>query len=178
MLLRRSRRALEATGEQTWLLLENSAGAGGTIGRSIDELVAIVERSGTLRASESVSTAAICGYRGSTSATPRPSSSLLDELDDGIGLERLRALHVNDAAAPLGSNRDRHANLGEGLIGDGLAVFVGNPRLQDLPAVLETPGSTGHGPDETSCGSSESFTRPLSVPRRAVATRWPITLLL
>jgi deoxyribonuclease-4 len=74
--------------------------------------------------------------------------ALVAEVDDRIGLGRLRALHVNDAQAPLGSNRDRHANIGEGLLGEGLGAFLSHPRLQALPAVLETPGPDGHGPDE------------------------------
>jgi deoxyribonuclease-4 len=54
---------------------------------------------------------------------------------------------VNDSKTPLGSNRDRHANVGDGLMGSKLGVFLGHPKLQGLPAVLETPGSDGHGPD-------------------------------
>ena len=73
--------------------------------------------------------------------------ALLDELDGGIGLDRLRVLHVNDAQAPLGSNRDRHANIGDGLLGEQLGVFVGHPRLQSLPALLEVPGKDNKGPD-------------------------------
>jgi deoxyribonuclease-4 len=71
----------------------------------------------------------------------------LDELDERIGLDRLRALHVNDALDALGSNRDRHENVPDGVLGRKLAVFLGNERLQGLPAVLETPGSDGHGPN-------------------------------
>jgi deoxyribonuclease-4 len=71
----------------------------------------------------------------------------LDELDSRVGIDRLRALHVNDSKAPLGSNRDRHDNIGEGLMGEELGVFLGHPALQGLPAVLETPGPDGHGPD-------------------------------
>jgi deoxyribonuclease-4 len=73
--------------------------------------------------------------------------AVLDELDRGIGLDRLRALHVNDSKAPLGSNLDRHDNVGEGLLGEKLGVFLGHPRLQGLPAVLEVPGQNGKGPD-------------------------------
>jgi len=73
--------------------------------------------------------------------------ALLDEVDSSIGLDRLRALHVNDSAAALGSNRDRHANIGEGLLGEELGVFLGNPRLQGLPAMLETEGPDKKGPD-------------------------------
>ncbi len=72
---------------------------------------------------------------------------LVTELDDRIGLDRLRAIHVNDAAAPLGSNRDRHANVGEGLMGEQLGVFLAHRAFQALPAVLEVPGKDGHGPD-------------------------------
>ena len=72
---------------------------------------------------------------------------LLDELDSSIGLDRLRALHVNDAAAPLGSNLDRHANILEGLLDERLGVFLGSPRLQGLPAVLEVAGPDKKGPD-------------------------------
>jgi deoxyribonuclease-4 len=71
---------------------------------------------------------------------------VLDRLDEAIGLDRLRALHVNDSKAPLGSNRDRHENVGDGVLGSKLGVFLGHPQLQGLPAVLETPGAGGHGP--------------------------------
>ena len=74
-------------------------------------------------------------------------NACLDELDSAIGLDRLRALHVNDAAAPFGSNRDRHANILEGELGERLGVFLSNPRLQGLPAVLETAGPDNRGPD-------------------------------
>jgi deoxyribonuclease-4 len=71
----------------------------------------------------------------------------IDEVDATIGLDRLRALHVNDSAEPLGSNRDRHANMGEGLLGEGLGVFLGHPRLQGLPAALEVAGQDKKGPN-------------------------------
>jgi deoxyribonuclease-4 len=138
---------LELCREPTWLLLENSAGAGGTIGRSVEELTVLVERldhhpllgvcldSCHLYAS---------GYDVTDSGEL---DRLLDELERGVGSERLRALHVNDSKTPLGSNRDRHANIGEGLMGEQLGVFVGHEALQRLPAVLETPGPEGRGPD-------------------------------
>ena len=71
----------------------------------------------------------------------------LAELDATVGLDRLRALHVNDAATPLGSNRDRHANVLEGELGEELGVVLSHPLLQGLPAVMETPGPDKHGPD-------------------------------
>src|SRR5438876_591717 len=67
---------------------------------------------------------------------PAALDAVLDELDGTIGLDRLRALHVNDSKAPLGSNRDRHENVGDGLLGRKLGVFLRHPRLQGLPALL------------------------------------------
>jgi len=54
---------------------------------------------------------------------------------------------VNDSKTPLGSNRDRHDNIGDGLMGEKLGVFLAHPKLQKLPALLEVPGKDGHGPD-------------------------------
>ena len=69
---------------------------------------------------------------------------------------------MNDAAAELGSNRDRHASIGEGSMGEGLGVFLAHPAFQDLPAILETPGPDGHGPD------AEEIRRLRLLHRRAV----------
>ena len=78
---------------------------------------------------------------------PAALDSCLDEVDTTIGLDRLRALHVNDAAAPFGSNRDRHANIGAGQIGeDGFRALLHEPRLDRFPFILEVPGA-GEGPD-------------------------------
>jgi deoxyribonuclease-4 len=65
------------------------------------------------------------------------------ELDERIGIDRLRCLHVNDAEVGLGSNRDRHAPLGAGTIADGMATFLAHPAFQGLPAILETAGPDG-----------------------------------
>ncbi len=76
-------------------------------------------------------------------------SAVLDEADAKIGLDRLGCVHVNDAAAPLGSCRDRHANIGKGEMGKrGLAAFLSEPRFEGLPATLETPGPEKKGPDK------------------------------
>ena len=141
------RKILEHSSETTWLLIENSAGAGGTIGRSLDELVALFEgcdRHPRLGVCLDSCHLWVSGYDVTDRAVL---DGLLADLDRRIGLDRLRALHVNDAAAPLGSNRDRHANVLEGELGEGLGVFLAHPALQELPAVMETPGPDGHGPD-------------------------------
>jgi len=141
------REVLDRCSERTWLLLENSAGAGGTIGRSIDELAIIVDaldrhpRLGICLDSCHLYVSGVdVGESDTVAAT-------LAEVDDRIGLDRLRALHVNDAAAPLGSNRDRHANVLEGELGERMGAFLAHPAVQTLPAVMETPGPDGHGPD-------------------------------
>jgi deoxyribonuclease IV len=129
----------------TWQCMENSAGTGGTIGRSLGELQTLLERldrhprlgvcldSCHLYAS---------GYDVTSWAAV---DDLVRELDSGIGLDRLRALHVNDSATPLGSNRDRHANILEGEIGEGLGVFLAHPAFQELNAYLEVPGVNRSG---------------------------------
>jgi deoxyribonuclease IV len=139
--------ALAACSDTTWLLIENSAGAGGTIGRSIDELAMLVDRLGRHPRVGICLDSCHLWVSGVDVTDPDALDACLDEVDERIGLGRLRALHVNDAAAELGSNRDRHANVGEGVIGDKLGVFLANPRLQGLPTVLEVPGKDGHGPD-------------------------------
>jgi deoxyribonuclease-4 len=141
------RRAVDRCSEATWLLLEDSAGAGGTIGRSIEELALIVD------ALDRHERLGICLdtchlWVSGVDVTDRAVvDATVAEVDERIGLDRLRALHVNDAEAPLGSNRDRHASVGEGELGSKIGVFLAHPALQDLPAVLETPGPDGHGPD-------------------------------
>ncbi|HEX5245557.1 MAG TPA: deoxyribonuclease IV [Gaiellaceae bacterium] len=138
---------LELCSDETWLLMENSAGTGGTIGRSIGELAAIFQRLGRHpRLGLCLDSCHL--YASGVDVTDPPAlDACLDEVDATIGLDRLRALHVNDSAMALGSNRDRHANIGDGLLGEQLGVFLGSPRLQGLPAVLETAGPDNHGPD-------------------------------
>ena len=139
--------ALDRCSQKTWLLLENSAGAGGTIGRSIEELAVLVDRLDRHPRLGICLDSCHLWVSGVDVTDAGTLDAAVAEVDERIGLDRLRALHVNDAQAPLGSNRDRHANLGEGLLGEKLAVFLAHPKLQGLPAVLEVPGPDGHGPD-------------------------------
>lgn len=131
----------------TWVLLENSAGAGGTIGRSLDELAAIHEALGAPDRLGLCLDSCHLWVSGTDVTDPAVVDALVADVDARFGLDRLRCLHVNDAQTALGSNRDRHANVGEGQLGEGLGAFLAHPRLQHLPALLETPGSDGHGPD-------------------------------
>ncbi|TML66448.1 MAG: deoxyribonuclease IV [Actinobacteria bacterium] len=138
---------LDRCSERTWLLMENSAGAGGTIGRSLDELAAIFDAlDGHERLGICLDSCHL--FVSGVDVTDRAAlDALLEDVDARIGLDRLRVLHANDSKAPLGSNRDRHENIGDGLIGEKLGAFLAHPKLQRLPAFLEVPGKDGHGPD-------------------------------
>ncbi len=137
------RELLDLTDERLWLVLENSAGAGGTIGRSVDELAALCDRLDRHPRLGICLDSCHWWVSGVDVTDPESLDAALGELDERIGLGRLRCLHVNDAAAPLGSNRDRHAPLGLGEMGDGLATFVAHPAFDALPAILETQGPDG-----------------------------------
>jgi deoxyribonuclease-4 len=131
----------------TWLLVENSAGAGGTIGRSLDELTALVDAlDGHPRLGLCLDSCHLY-VSGVDVTAPAVVDGFVREIERSVGLDRLRALHVNDAAAPLGSNRDRHANILEGELGEGLGAFLAHPKLQHLPTYLEVPGKDKKGPD-------------------------------
>jgi deoxyribonuclease-4 len=127
--------------------MENSAGAGGTIGRSIDELAVIFEALGRHERLGICLDSCHLFVSGVDVTDAGRLDDLLADVDARIGLDRLRALHANDSKAPLGSNRDRHDNIGAGLMGEGLGVFLAHPKLQGLPVVLEVPGADGHGPN-------------------------------
>jgi deoxyribonuclease-4 len=140
-------KVLERCEGDTWLLMENSAGAGGTIGRSLDELAALLDAlDGHPRLGICLDSCHL--YASGYDVTEADVvAAVVDEVEDTIGLDRLRALHVNDSAAPLGSNRDRHANLLEGLMDEGLGAFLAHPALQALPVYLEVPGVANKGPN-------------------------------
>jgi deoxyribonuclease-4 len=127
--------------------MENTAGTGDTIGRSLEELAALYEaldRHPRLGVCLDSCHLFASGYDVTDAGEL---DRVVKQLDGLIGLDRLRVLHVNDSKTPLGSNRDRHDNIGDGLMGSKLAVFLGHPKLQGLPALLEVPGADGHGPD-------------------------------
>lgn len=143
-------RALDAVPGHCPLLLENAAGAGGTIGRSLEELASLLD---LLGGSAPAGAVGVCidtqhlwasgvGFRDVGEA-----GKVVAAFDDLIGLDRVACLHLNDSKVPFGCNRDRHENLGAGTIGsEALAALVGHPRLEGVPAILEVPGTEGKGP--------------------------------
>jgi deoxyribonuclease-4 len=156
--------ALERASGSTQVLLENSAGGGGTIGRSVEELATIVDRL------ERHPRLGICldtchlWSSGIDIIAPSAVNELAEEIDDRLGLGRVRALHVNDTRDPLGSNRDVHANIGQGVIGKRLAGMLGHRAFRDLPAILETPGRDGKGPDALEMRRLRRLCREAGIP--------------
>ena len=133
--------------EHCALHLENTAGTGGTLGRSFEELAELIDAAGGSKRLGLCLDSCHLFASGYDVRTEEEMTSAIDECAQLVGLDRLGSLHLNDSQTPLGSNRDRHADVGEGEIGRrGCAVFLSEPRFADLPCVLETPGPDRHGP--------------------------------
>ena len=137
-----------ADSQECPLLLENTAGTQGPLGRDFDELARLLEAGGAdERLGVCIDSCHLFASGFDISSEPLL-GAVVDELDAAVGLERVRCLHVNDSAVPLGANRDRHANLGKGELGRaGIRAFLSEPRFEGLPAIIETPGPDKHGPD-------------------------------
>jgi deoxyribonuclease-4 len=129
------------------LHLENTAGTGGTLGRSFDELARLIEAGGGGKRLGVCLDSCHMYAAGYEVTTPEALDATLDDLDAVVGCERLGSLHVNDSICPFGSNRDRHAPLGDGEMGDdGCATFLSEPRFEGLAAIFEGPGVEGKAP--------------------------------
>jgi deoxyribonuclease-4 len=127
------------------LHLEDTAGAGGTLGRSFEELAALLEAAGGGERLGLCLDSCHLLASGYEIRTPEALHETLEECDRIVGLDRLHSLHVNDSMTTLGSNRDRHAVIGQGELGErGCATFLSEPRFEQLPCVLET-GRDGGG---------------------------------
>ena len=141
------REALESS-ERCPLVLENTAGTQGPLGRNFAELAELIDAAGRGKRLGACLDCCHLLASGFEIRSPQALADVVDDFDAQVGLPRLCCLHVNDSKVPLGSNRDRHANLGDGELGrKGLRVFLSEPRFEDLPALIETPGPDGHGPD-------------------------------
>lgn len=154
------------------LHLENTAGAGGTLGRSVDELAALIDAASGPRSAGGEERLGVCldschlHASGYDIRTPKGIDALLEEVSAKIGLERVGSLHLNDSQGALGSNRDRHANVGRGELGErGCATFLAAPPFENLPCVLETPGGDGGGP------AAEEVTLAMALRKRGLQAR-------
>jgi deoxyribonuclease IV len=133
-----------AESEKCRLELENTAGAGGTLGRTFEELATMIEGAGGGKRLGACLDSCHLLASGYDIRTAEGLSDVLDEFDKLVGLKRLGTLHVNDSMTKLGSNVDRHANLGAGELGKkGCAAFLSEPRFEGLPCVFEGPGASG-----------------------------------
>ncbi len=128
---------------KTSVLIETMAGKGSEIGRTFDEIARIID----LAESENSAIAGLVGvcldtchvYDGGYDIV-NDLDGVLDEFDRVIGLDRLRAVHLNDSKNPIGSHKDRHEKIGQGMIGtEALVNIITSPRLSHLPFCLETP---------------------------------------
>lgn len=128
------------------LLLEQTAGHKGLLGRDFDQTSALIEGAGGGKRLGLCLDSCHMFVQGYDITDEAHLAEVLDEADEMVGIDRLGAVHVNDAAAPLGSCRDRHANIGKGEMGKrGLSAFLSEPRFEGLPATLETPGPEKKG---------------------------------
>ncbi|HYN52041.1 MAG TPA: deoxyribonuclease IV [Thermoleophilaceae bacterium] len=135
--------------ESCRLLLENTAGAGNTLGRSFEELGELIDLAGGHARLGVCLDSCHMLASGFDITTAGKLDEVMDRCLKVVGRRRLRCLHVNDSQTALGSNRDRHAIPGEGELGArGCAAFLSEPRFEKLPALFEGPGTGGHAPDK------------------------------
>ena len=152
--------------EQCPLHLEDTAGAGGTLGRSFAELAALLDAAGGVKRLSVCLDSCHLLASGYDIRTAEGLTETLHEFRREIGMKRLGSLHLNDSQTPLGSNRDRHANVGQGELGEsGCAVFLSEPLFEKLPCVLETQGPERQGP------SAEEIELCFKLRRRGKAMR-------
>jgi deoxyribonuclease IV len=142
------------------LLLENTAGAGNTLGRSFEELREFIDLAGGEKRLGVCLDSCHMFASGFDIRTPDKLDDVVEEFKKTVGIRRLRCLHVNDSVAPLGSNRDRHAPPGDGEIGArGCAAFLSEPRFEKLPALFEGPGVDGHAPEKVDVHTMKKLRR-------------------
>jgi deoxyribonuclease IV len=142
------------------VLLENTAGTQGPLGRNFDELAELIDAAdggGRLGGCLDCCHLLAAGFE---IRSPEGLGGVVDEFDAKVGLDRLRCVHVNDSKVAIGANRDHHANLGKGELGrKGLGVFLSEPRFEDMPALIETPGPDGKGPDRNEVRTAKRLRR-------------------
>jgi deoxyribonuclease-4 len=142
------KKVLKDTPDDAWIILENSAGQGGSVGSKFAELGAIMRSAGSARVKVCIDTehAFAAGYN---LADAKGIEDAIAEFEREVGVEHLVAVHANDSKIPLGGGRDRHDNIGDGHIGKkGFETIMGHAAFRDVPFLLEVPGKDGSGPDK------------------------------
>lgn len=130
--------AVLAPGQSTMVLLETMAGKGSEVGRTFEELQSVIDRV------EHPELLGVCldtchVYDGGYDLV-NDLDGVLDSFDRTVGLDRLRAVHLNDSKNPFASHKDRHEKIGQGSIGlSAFTAIINHPRLRNLPFYLETP---------------------------------------
>jgi deoxyribonuclease IV len=161
--LKRAAKVIKAALKETdhcKLLLEQTAGHKGLIGRNFEETAALIDLCGGGERLGLCLDSCHMFVQGYDITDEEHLAAVLDEADEKVGIDRLGAVHVNDAAAPLGSCRDRHANIGKGEMGrKGLAAFLSEPRFEGLPATLETPGPEKKGSSKSEVTAAKRLRR-------------------
>jgi deoxyribonuclease-4 len=141
------RQVLDRTDSRARLVVENSAGQGGCVGCTFDEVARIVDAVASDRVGVCLDTAHAFA-NGYDLRTAEGIAESLRRFDETVGFDRLVCVHANDSRAEFQSNVDRHANIGEGFIGDAaFGLMLHDPRLRDVPWILEVPGLEKKGPD-------------------------------
>lgn len=138
-------RALLLIGSGPMVLLETTAGAGNVLGSRFEELVRIMEAISPAVRDRVGICLDTCHVYSAGYDVREAYDAVMDELDRVVGLDHLRLFHMNDSLRPLGSRKDRHADIGEGSLGDEpFRRVMTDPRFAGVPKVLETPKGDDH----------------------------------
>jgi deoxyribonuclease-4 len=161
--LKRASKVIAAALEETDscpLLIEQTAGHKGLLARDFDQTAELIELAGGGRRLGVCLDSCHLFVQGYDITDEAHLGAVLDEADAKVGIERLGAVHVNDAAVPLGACLDRHANIGKGEMGKrGLSAFLSEPRFEGLPATLETPGPEKKGSSKAEVTAAKRLRR-------------------
>jgi deoxyribonuclease IV len=142
------------------LLLEQTAGHKGLIGRDFEETAELIDLAGGGDRLGLCLDSCHMFVQGYDITDEEHLAAVLDEADEIVGIDRLGAIHVNDSAVPLGAHLDRHANIGKGEMGrTGLAAFLSEPRFEGLPATMETPGPDKKGTSKAEVTAAKRLRR-------------------
>lgn len=142
---------LKESPTNTSLLIENAAGHSGTVGQTVEELAVLFDE--TEKAGGDLHQLGLCldtqhAFASGVDATDAEKLALFTTaIDQAIGLSAVKVIHINDSKTEAGSHKDRHENVGVGLLGSrGLSHWLSHPAFQSLPFILEVPGTGGKGP--------------------------------